>query len=555
MTRLMAGPFSLASGLIAALMLTMAAPASAQEPVVANTSLGALEGLSGDGARVFRGIPFARPPIGELRFRPPEPATAWSGVRDAGAFGPACMQPRTAFADYEAISEDCLYLNVWAPEDAREAPVMVWIHGGSLSMGAGSEPFYDGAAFAREGVVVVTINYRLGPLGWLAHPALSAESPRGVSGNYGLMDQIAALEWVRDHIADFGGDPGRVTLAGESAGALSVMYLMVSPEAEGLFHGAIAQSGYMITSPVLRDTPYENWPDAETVGLTVAAALGADSAEALRALPAEAIISGAAPTGYFPMGTVDGQLIPEQIIDRIDKGLQAAVPVLAGYNEGEIRSLRILLPPAPVDAGAYEAEIRARYGERAAAFLTLYPASDIDAAMLAATRDGLYGWSSERLAAGQGSVGQHGWLYYFDHGYPAAEAVGLRAFHASEIPYVFGTADRTPAYWPAVPETETERGLSRAMTAYWAGFIRTGRPEAPGQPVWPAFGPDRNYLAFEDRPVARSGPDSGFGLHEEVVCRRRAEGHQAWYWNVGVIAPPLPDAGECAPAPFVRPAR
>lgn len=532
-----------ASGLIAALLLAVATAASAQEPVVAATGLGALEGQSESGVRVFKGVPFAQPPVGDLRWRPPRPATPWSGVRDARAFGPACMQPRTPFADYEAISEDCLHLNVWAPEDARNAPVMVWIHGGSLSSGTGAEPFYDGAAFAREGVVVVTINYRLGPLGWLAHPALSREDPQGVSGNYGLMDQISALEWVRDHIAAFGGDPGQVTIAGESAGALSVMYLMVSPRAQGLFHRAIAQSGYMITSPVLRDTPYENWPDAETVGLTVAAALGAETAGELRALSAEAIITGAAPTGYFPMGTVDGQLIPAQIVDRIDQGLQAPVPVLAGYNEGEIRSLRILLPPAPPDAAAYEAEIRARYGELAEAFLALYPAADLDASMLAATRDALYGWSAERLVGSQQALGQGGWLYYFDHGYPAAEALGLRAFHASEIPYVFGTLDRTPGYWPAVPRTETETGLSRAMTGYWAGFIKTGRPAADGQPAWPAYGPGRDYLALESGPRARSGPDNGFPLHEEVVCRRRAEGRQPWHWNVGVISPPLPPTG------------
>ena len=534
-----------ASGLVLAGLLALSAPAWAQSPVTVTTRLGALEGEARDGVRVFKGVPFAQPPVGDLRWRAPEPATAWSGVRDASRFGPACLQPKTAFTDYEAISEDCLYLNIWAPEGARDAPVMVWIHGGSLTSGTASEPFYDGAAFAREGVVVVTINYRLGALGWLAHPALSAETPEGVSGNYGLMDQIAALEWVRDHVADFGGDPGAVTIAGESAGALSVMYLMVSPQARGLFHGAIAQSPYMITSPVLRDTPYENWPDSETAGLTVAAALGADTAEDLRALSAEAILTGTAATGYFPMGTVDGWLIPEQIIDRIDQGLQAPAPVLAGYNEGEIRSLRLLLPPAPSSAEAYEAEIRARYGDRADAFLALYPATDIDAAMLAATRDGLYGWSAERLAAGQARVGQGGFLYYFDHGYPAADAVGLRAFHASEIPYVFGTTDKTPAYWPAVPQDEAERGLSQAMTAYWAGFIKTGRPEAPDQPVWPAYGPERSYLAFEDQPAVRSGPDNGYGLHEEVVCRRRADGREAWHWNVGVISPPLPEGGDC----------
>ncbi len=539
----------LASGLIAALLLAAPAAVLAQESVVATTALGTLSGRFDGDVRVFRGVPFARPPVGDLRWRPPEPAAAWSGVRDARAFGPACTQARTRFTDYEAISEDCLYLKVWAPDDARDAPVMVWIHGGSLASGTGAESLYDGAALAREGVVVVTINYRLGPLGWLAHPALSREDPQGVSGNYGLMDQIAALEWVRDNIAAFGGDPGQVTIAGESAGALSVMYLMVSPRARGLFHRAIAQSGYMITSPMLRDSPYERWPDAETVGLTVAAALGANTAAELRALSAEAIITGAAPTGYFPMGTVDGHLIPNQIVERVDRGLQAPVPVLAGYNEGEIRSLRILLPPPPASAEAYEAEIRARYGERADAFLDLYPATDVDASMLAATRDALYGWSAERLAAGQQAIGQGSWRSYFDHGYTAADAAGLRAFHASEIPYVFGTWARTPDYWPRVPDTEAEAGLSQAMTTYWASFVRTGRPAAPRRPEWPAYGSDRNYLALEAAPIARSGPENGFALHEEVVCRRRAGGRQAWYWNIGVISPPIPVAAGCGSTP------
>lgn len=533
------------SGLMLVALLTVTTPALAQEPVIASTGHGALSGQAEAGIASFKGIPFAQPPVGDLRWRAPEPVEAWQGVRDATRFGPACTQARTPFANYEAISEDCLYLNVWAPEGARDAPVMVWIHGGSLTSGVGSEPFYDGTAFAREGVVVVTINYRLGALGWMAHPALSAETPDNVSGNYGLMDQIAALEWVRDNISAFGGDPGRVTIAGESAGALSVMYLMVSPAAQGLFHGAIAQSPYMITSPVLRDSPYQAWPDAEAAGIAIAAQLGADSAEALRALPAEEVIAGAARLGYFPMGTVDGHLLPSQVIDQIDAGQQAQVPVLTGYNEGEIRSLRILLPPAP-DAQTYETEVRARYGDQAEDFLRRYPAGNIDAAMLAATRDALYGWSSERLAAGQQAVGQGAYLYFFDHGYPAAEALGLRAFHASELPYVFGTADKTPGYWPVVPQTPVEQGMSRAMTGYWASFIKTGRPEVAGLVAWPDYGTTRAYLAFEAEPVARAEPNNGFAFHEHVVCRRRADGHQPWHWNVGVIAPVLPPVGECA---------
>lgn len=532
--------------LAGAMALSIPMAALAEAPLVA-TSHGQLKGEIESGLQIFRGIPFAKAPVGDLRWRAPQAPENWQGVRDATQFGAACMQPKTPVADYETISEDCLYLNVWAPEGAKDLPVMVWIHGGSLSMGAGHEPFYDGATLAREDMVVVTINYRLGLFGWMAHPALSAETPQNISGNYGLMDQIAALEWVRDNIAAFGGDGGRVTIAGESAGALSVMYLMASPKAEGLFHGAIAQSPYMITSPTLRDTPYEGWPDSELAGTTVAAALGTQSAEALRSLSAEDILTKSASTGYFPMGTIDGHILPQQVIDRIDAGQQAKVPVLAGFNEGEIRSLRLLLPPKPESQQLWAEEIHKRYGDLAERFLSLYPGDDLDASMLAATRDGLYGWSAERLVEGQQRAGQASFLYYFDHGYPAQEAHNLRAFHASEIPYIFGTVDQLPAYWPRPPQTPEEQSLSRAMTEYWAHFVKTGRPTATNQPDWPVYGDVRAYLAFEDHPVNRRKANNGYDLHEEVVCRLRVSGNQAWFWNIGLIAPIVPQTEPCSP--------
>lgn len=527
------------------LALSLPVAAVASDPVV-TTDKGAVRGGVEDGLHVFKGIPFAKPPVGELRWRAPQSLEAWEGMRDATRFGAACMQARKAVAAYEAISEDCLFLNVWAPEEARDLPVMVWIHGGSLSMGTGHEPFYDGVALAREEMVVVTINYRLGLFGWMAHPALSAETPENISGNYGLLDQVAALEWVRDNITAFGGDPGRVTIAGESAGALSVMYLMTTPKADGLFQGAIAQSPYMITSPTLRNTPYQGWPDSELAGTTVAAALGAQTAEGLRALSAEDILTRSAHTGYFPMGTVDGHVLPRQVIDAIDAGEQAKVPVLAGFNEGEIRSLRVLLPPKPESRAAWVEEIRSRYGDLAEHFLALYPGDDLDASMLAATRDGLYGWSAERLVEGQQQAGLDSFLYYWDHGYPAQEAHGLRAFHASEIPYIFGTVDSLPAYWPRPPATAEEERLSRAMTQYWASFVKTGRPVAHSQSDWPAYGETRAYLALEDRPVARAQTQNGYDLHEEIVCRLRAQGDQAWFWNIGVIAPYLLKGQTCS---------
>lgn len=531
---------------VAALGLIAASPAPAQagartEGPVVHAPAGDLRGKDQGGVAVFQGVPYAKPPVGDRRWRPAEPLPTWRGVREATRFGAACMQPPSPFQDHAAMSEDCLFLNIWAPRDARDAPVMVWIHGGSLVSGAGGDAVTDGARMAEQGVVVVSINYRLGALGWLAHPALSAESAQNISGNYGLTDQIQALRWVRDNIGAFGGDPGKVTIAGQSAGALSVILLMATPQARGLFDGAIAQSGYMIAMPELRNGAFRDWPDAETVGLSWAGKLGAADLGALRALSAETIVAETPRTGYFPLATVDGQVLPRQLADVFDRGEQAPVPILAGYNEGEVRSLPILLPPAPADAQTYRREIRARYGDLADAFLDLYPADDIRESMLATTRDAMYGWTAERLARAQSTIGRGAYLYLFDHGYPAADDRGLHAFHGAEIPYAFGTTAAIPAWWPAMPKTAAEQRLSDAMLGYWTSFVEDGRPQAAGAADWRPYGRERAYMAFEAEPVPRIDPPNAFAFNEAVVCRRRADGHVAWHWNVGVIAPPLPN--------------
>src|SRR5579883_1680796 len=235
--------------------------AQAQRRAIVDAPAGKMRGTIAGNLRVFKGIPYARPPVGNLRWKPPVPLPRWQGVRTVTTFGPACYQPSNSFVSVYVeepmpMSEDCLTLNIWAPIDAHDEPVFFWIYGGALWGGASRDPLYDGARLAEHGVVVVSINYRLGALGWLAHPALSAESPQGISGNYGLLDQIAALQWVRHNIGSFGGDPANVTIAGESAGGLSVMYLMVSPEARGLFARAIAESAYMISMPSLKQDRY-----------------------------------------------------------------------------------------------------------------------------------------------------------------------------------------------------------------------------------------------------------------------------------------------------------
>ena len=451
--------------LVLAATVGLGTPAAAQEagPLV-RAPAGAVRGEAGDGVSVFRGLPYAQPPVGRLRWRPPVELRPWTGTRDGTRFGPVCVQPggRPGSIYYEplpAMSEDCLTLNVWAPADARNAPVFVWIHGGSLVSGSGRQPMYDGAAMARRGILVVSINYRLGILGYLSHPGLSAESRQGVSGNYGLLDQIAALRWINRNIAAFGGNPGNVTIAGESAGALSVMYLMAAPEARGLFARAVMQSAYMVSAPELRSSRYGG-PSAEQTGAWLMEQLGAPDLASLRASGAEALVAGAARTGYFPFLTVDGRTVPDQLVTIFDQGRQARVPVIAGFNSGEIRSLRFLAPPPPADAATYEAAIRERYGDLAGEYLRLYPAGDLAETVLLPPRDALYGWTAERLARSQTAAGAPGYYYYFDHSYPAADALGLRAFHAAEIPYVFGTTGTTPDSWPRVPDTPQERALS-----------------------------------------------------------------------------------------------
>jgi para-nitrobenzyl esterase len=511
---------------------------------------GAVEGLTEGSLRVFKGIPYAAPPVGAARWKPPAPAPRWTGVRTATEFGPACAAPTRQFttiysSDIAPFSEDCLTLNVWAPADAHGAPVYFWIHGGALSHGSSKETLYDGARLAQRGVVVVTVNYRLGVFGWLAHPELSAESPLGVSGNYGLLDQIEALRWVQANIEAFGGDPANVTIAGESAGGLTVMYLLAAPPARGLFAKAIAQSAYMVSMPELQEARFG--PSGESLGAGLATALQAPDLAALRAMDWEALANGAAAARYFALGTVDGQVLPRQLVEVFDRGEQAPVPILAGFNSGEIRSLKVLAPPPPASAEEYEAVIRERYLDLADEFLQLYPSSDMQESVYATARDALYGWTAERLVKSQTELGQPSFLYLWDHGYPAADEAGLHAFHASELPYTWDNFDRTPPNWPKLPDSAGETRLADALADYWTGFARDGRPTAAGQPDWPAYGSDRSFMLLGESPQPSKHLFPGmYELHENVVCRRRATDQIPWNWNVGLIAPPLPAAGEAS---------
>ena len=530
----------------------MASSNDSTSPPVVNTSSGRLEGTRENGLAVFKGIPYAAPPVGESRWKPPAPMPPWSGVRKATEFGAACAQPATRIpniysSDIGATKEDCLTLNIWAPHDAKHAPVFVWIHGGALVKGSSREKFYDGAKLAQRGMVVVSINYRLGVFGYLAHPELSAESKRGVSGNYGLLDQIEALRWIKANIALFGGDTHNVTIAGESAGGLSVMYLLASPDARGLFHKAIAESAYMISTPALKESQHGE-AAAEAIGTKLAATLGAPNLAALRAMDADKLAEAAAAAGYAPFGTIDGQILPAQLVDVFAQGKQAPVPLLAGFNSGEIRSLVFLAPPPPKTAADYEGVVRERYLDLADDFLKLYPSTDMQESIFATTRDALYGWTAENLIRRQTALGQHAYLYFFDHGYPAADAAHLHAFHASEIPYVFGNFDLMPPLWPKIPNDAREQQLSDAMAEYWTTFARTGKPTAAQAPEWPAYGSKRAFMHFADAPQPSEHLLPGmYELHEEAVCRRYASGSQPWNWNVGVVSPKLtPAKSKCS---------
>jgi para-nitrobenzyl esterase len=526
------------------------AAADAQIRTAVTESQGTLVGsIDAHGIRSFKGIPYAEPPVGDKRWAAPVAAGPWKGVRNAREFGASCVQPPypadSIYADnVPNQSEDCLSLNVWTPPHAHRAPVIVWIFGGGLVRGRTSEPIYDGTHFAEHGVVFVSINYRLGALGWLALPELSAESPHGVSGNYGLLDQIEALRWVKKNIAAFGGDPGNVTIMGESSGGLNVADLMASPLARGLFQKAIAESLGIQSAAELKQ-PNHGLPSAEASGTAFEKALGAADLKALRAMDAKTITEHA---GFRGGPNIDGWVLPHQVVDAFDRKEEALVPVLMGFNRNEIYpGLMGFLPRnLPDSSTVYEDEIQKRYGVLAPEFLRLYPASDIRGSMMAAIRDAIFGWSAERIVRDEADAGQPSYLYFFDHAYSEAQARGFHAFHGSELPYVFGDVGNNailPANWPA-PSSPKEQAFSDTMMAYWTSFARTSVPRAPGQPGWPTYAPNKSYMDFAETPRPSTDLMPGmFELDEEVMQRERRAGDQPWVGNVGVAAPVLSGSG------------
>ncbi len=481
---------------LALVVVTM--PADAQTTV--KTRAGVLEGTTvADGrVRVFKGIPYAAPPVGPLRWRAPEPVAPWTGVRKADGFGAQCHQP-PIFGDIvfdRPASEDCLYLNLWTPAQGADAklPVMVWIHGGGYQAGASHEPRHDGVSLASRGVVLVTINYRLGVFGFFAHPALSADDPRGSSGNYGLLDMIAALRWVRDNIAAFGGDPGNVTIFGESAGSFAVSTLMAAPGARGLFHKVIGESGAPF-GPTLALAPRTA---IEGNGEKFGAALGATTAAALRGRSAEEIVATAAKWQPWFSPSIDGVVLTESVAATFAAGRQAPVPLLAGWNADEGRA-GVVLGNARPTAASFAETTRKRFGPAADRLLQVYPAgSDAEALESAAALAGdlfigygTWKWVEAHQATGKAPV----YRYLFSRKIPVpaghtqngkpATADDIGARHAGEIEYVFGTLDSVKG----VTWTPADRTLSDAIGRYWTNFARTGDPNGEGLPTWPRLGP------------------------------------------------------------------
>lgn len=455
---------------------------------------GALEGTAGSqpGIRAFLVIPYALPPVGAWRWKAPGPAPKWTGVRKADKFGNHCMQT-TPFADmvYQgAESEDCLYLNVFTPVGASDfqarLPVMVWIHGGGYFAGSGDEPRHDGSVLASKGVIVVTINYRLGVFGFLAHPELTAESSHKVSGNYGLLDQIAALRWVHDNIAAFGGDASKVTIFGESAGSASVSAMVATPLTKGLFARAIGESGAHFGAPGGTLNPV-SMAEAETRGAKLAGTLGAKSLTELRAVPAAALVKATTPnpSDYWP--NVDGYVFPEDPWDIYAQGKQNHVALLAGWNSAEAKSMaRDMNTPETLNAA-----LKKQFPGNEAAALKAYPAGSdahqtwLSAVALASDNFISYStwkWIEVQTATGQAPV----YRYLFDHVIPTATgdapADDPGAAHATDIEYVFGTMETKKLAW-----RDSDRKVSALMLGYWTNFAKTGNPNGPGLAEWPVY--------------------------------------------------------------------
>lgn len=457
---------------LALILAAVPLPAAINDPV--RIEQGQVSGVPGSdpSVRVYKGIPYAAPPVGDLRWSAPKPAADWPGVRNADHFSANCMQtpyPEGSLyrSDPQPMSEDCLYLNIWtaAKSASDKRPVMVWIHGGAFTRGSGSTKTYDGENLAKRGVVVVTINYRLAIFGFFAHPELTQESEHHSSGDYGILDEIAALQWVQKNISAFGGDPKGVTIFGESAGSWAVNVLVASPLTKGLFQRAIGESGANFS-------PMSKLADLEKSGAR------AGSVQELRAKSADDVLKM---TGAFSVN-VDGWLLPTDVMTVFEKGQQNDVPILIGSNADEGTAF---MPPKVTLAG-FEANAKQNFGANTEKFLKIYPATSDEEAWKASAafmRDRTFGLQMRTWARLQTKTGKaRAYLYYFSRVPPGPLSDHYGAFHASEISYVFGTGDIGRRNWQ-----DADRKLSGIMSSYWVNFATTGNPNGKGLPAWPEY--------------------------------------------------------------------
>ena len=486
---------------------------------------------------VFKGLPFAAPPVGDLRWRAPRPVVSWTGVRKADAFGANCPQtiveekkPWTyEFMAHGPTSEDCLFLNVWtaAASAADKRPVYVYVHGGANTEGSGSVPAYDGEGLARKGIVVVTVNYRLGVLGFFTHPALTKESETHASGNYALLDLVAALRWVHDNAAAFGGDPANVTLGGQSAGASNTHALTASPLAKGLFHRAIMESG----SNVNTGSGSRTLAEQEALGVRFAEAKGARTLGELRALSWEqlavlvpAATGSAAPQGPIRFGViVDGYVLPASGRDAFAAGRQNDVPTLTGLNRHENGAT----PHPDVTAEAFQKQARQRFQDLADEFLALYPASSDEQARVSQNesawdqaRVSMALWARQRAATAKTPA----FTYFWDHALPGPDVEQYGAFHTSEVPYAMNSLAMSRR-----PFTDADRRIADTLSSYWANFMTTGDPNGPGLPPWPAASKD-SAMTMEvgdtSAPIPIASSPARQAFFEKVLVRPRPPGSQ-----------------------------
>jgi para-nitrobenzyl esterase len=496
------------------------------QPGMVKIDDGIIQGTSEDGLMVYRGIPFAAPPVGDLRWKAPQPVAKWEGVKQADKFAPGPMQ---AGNPPSGKSEDCLYLNVWTPAKSANdrIPVFVWIYGGGFGGGATSETNYSGENLAKKGVVLVSIAYRVGLMGFYANPELSAESPNHVSGNYGLLDMIAGLQWIQKNIAAFGGDPNKVTIFGESAGGIAVSMLCASPIAKGLFHGAISESGGSFGTPRATTTyPGENQKrlaDAERDGVTYMNNAGAASISELRKIAADKLPPS---RGNWPI--IDGFVIPDNQYNLYSAGKYNDTPILVGYNSDEGLSFSSAKTPE-----AYIEGVKTRYGKFADDLLKAYPfpaaSKTIPKTARDLSRDIAFGWHTWIWSRLQSQTGKSKvFLYYFDQhpDYPAdSPQAGYGSPHGQDVQYVFKHLDKTN---PQI--TQTDLDLSESMATYWTNFAKFGDPNGENLPVWPAFS-DANPTVMYLGPTPHTGPvasvESLKVIDAYFAWRRTPEG-DAW---------------------------